>query len=846
MKLTRIYTGFMALLLGATMLTACSDQDDYSASTTPLLKDGSVVTGSSDVTATSATFYGTVTGLEKINTTSYSTGFKYGYAADALTETASAASAAEFSSSLSGLQNNTTIFYQAYVTLQGRLTYTGEVKSLVTTDAKAVTGEVSGIDYANATMSGSISKYPEDAVSGIVISVSSEQEDVRAGLRLTNEELTDNFTLTKKGLLPATTYYYATFLDLGSGVVYGDVKSFTTGSLEIDADVEFVDLGLSVKWAQRNVGAVSATDLGGQFGFGDLTGVNPSIDPAQYASADTYKTDLDVAYYAMGGKATLPTADQFEELFRLCKVEFVEMDGGVSGFEITGSNGNSIFLPAAGKRVGHDIVDEGIRGYYMTGSVNATNTQYAVDFEFSSAGNARATRAVYEALSVRPVSTARNAKLDKKMFCHTWYLDIDEDGKCRKYTSPLYFYGSDDSWRTVTNSEPIIGDVWCWTPNYAGGDKWICPAKDYGYMIFSEDGTIEVNQGGKVTKGTYTVDEDAKTLTLEGVEILHLDNYREQATNWSNQLKVLAIDETGMQIGVMRDNSSEGLCTWSFNYINEEARKPTKFQTSLLFWDDNYNGSWASDVKEFKMVSGEQYTFEVTGQRDGGKVVVLDFIGLAATYPNAIIRMDKIECDGKEVTFDVAKFKTGDLEGNGNYRIEIFNIWGAGTGEDSPFGGGKKDQEPAIAYNQSMKLTFTVLTLEGFQCGLSAADSNWAGDWGSEKIGVGGPGTYTVVNHVPVANGMVVVADIEGFATAFPNASITLDKVEVDGNEVVFDASKIMYGDIEGKGNYRIELFNIFGNTGADSPFGGGKKDFEPALGFTDNLAVTFTVNSIY
>lgn len=846
MKTSRIYSAVTALLLGAAVLTACSDKDDYSASTTPLLTDGSVVTGSSDVTATSATFHGTVSGLETANKASYSTGFKYGFTQDALTETASSSADAEFSSTITGLQDATTIYYQAFVTLQGRVTYKGEVKSLITTDATAVTGDASGIDYTQATLAGSISKYPADAkAAGIVISTNSGDEAVRAGLRLSTSELSDSYTYTKAGLLPSTTYYYAAFLDLGPGVVYGEVKQFSTPDHEVSVDEEFVDLGLSVKWAKRNLGAKTEGDLGGLFAFGDLTGVNPSIDPADYASYDTYKTDADVVFQIMDNKATLPTADQFEELFSLCKVEYGEVNGA-AGYKFTGPNGNSIFLPAAGKRVGHDVQDVGVKGYYLTGSVNPSVDNFAIDYEFNESAGSRATRATYEALSVRPVSTARDVKLDKSLLYHTWYLDIDEEGKTRKFSCPLYFYGSDDSWRTVTNGEPIAGDVWCWAPDYAG-NTWICEAKDYGFMILKEDGTIEVNQGGVSKTGTFTVDEKEKTITLEGVEILYLDNYRDQGTNWSRKLKIMAIDETGMQIGVMRDNSPEGLCTWSFNYINEEARKPTQFTASLLFWDDMYNQAWASNTDEIKVEEGKQYTFEVSGQRAGGKVVVLDFVGLAATYPNAIIRIDKIETDGNEVPFDVAKFKTGDIEGNGNYRVELFNIWGAGTGSDSPFGGGAKEQEPALAFNSTLKITYTILTLEGFQCGLSAAGSDWSGNWGDEKIGVGGPGTYTVVNHFPIPDGMVVVVDITDFATAFPNASVTLNKVEVDGKEVAFDESKIKYGDIESKGNYRIELFNIFGSgTAADSPFGGGAKDFEPALGFTDNMAVTFTVNSLY
>ena len=116
MKLTKIFSAVMALLMGAAMLTACSDKDDYYANTTPLLSDGSVVTGSSDVTATTATMHGTVKGLESLNTASYAVGFKYGFSENALTETATAASGAEFSATINGLMASQVVFYQAYVT----------------------------------------------------------------------------------------------------------------------------------------------------------------------------------------------------------------------------------------------------------------------------------------------------------------------------------------------------------------------------------------------------------------------------------------------------------------------------------------------------------------------------------------------------------------------------------------------------------------------------------------------------------------------------------------------------------------------------------------------------------
>ena len=149
MKINKILFGLLAVVIGL-FFTGCSD-DDYTISNTPLLTEGSVVSGSSDVTANSATFHGSVTGLEKQASSSYVTGFYYGYSEDALTESIVTSSASEFSGSLSGLPKNQQIFYQAYVTLQGKVTYKGEVKSLVTTDARVATGDVTAVTFSSAS-----------------------------------------------------------------------------------------------------------------------------------------------------------------------------------------------------------------------------------------------------------------------------------------------------------------------------------------------------------------------------------------------------------------------------------------------------------------------------------------------------------------------------------------------------------------------------------------------------------------------------------------------------------------------------------------------------------------------
>ena len=94
----KILFGIMVLVVGVFM-AGCSD-DDYAISTQPLLADNSVVTGSADVTATSAILHGTVSGLGGQASSAYTTGFNYGEGADALTEKVVATGGEDFSATV--------------------------------------------------------------------------------------------------------------------------------------------------------------------------------------------------------------------------------------------------------------------------------------------------------------------------------------------------------------------------------------------------------------------------------------------------------------------------------------------------------------------------------------------------------------------------------------------------------------------------------------------------------------------------------------------------------------------------------------------------------------------------
>lgn len=879
----KILFGIMSLVLGL-FLTGCSD-DDYSINSTPLLADDSVVTGSADVTATTATFYGTVTGLEEQSSSAYTTGFYYGDAQDNLSEKTTATSASEFSSTISG-ETGSVVYYQAYVTLQGRVTYTGEVKSTILTNATATTGEYKDLTANSVTLAGSLSQAPSSAEAGIILSgVGETQEDVRNGVRIAASSLS-SLSVSALGLLPNTTYYYVAYLDLGAGVVYGEVKSFTTPSQDFDLDNDLVDLGLSTKWAKYNVGASSANQLGGLFGFGDMTGYNTSIDPEDYASADIYKSAKDVANQTFGGKVTIPTIDEFEELFSLCTKEWTEQDG-VAGYKFTGPNGNSIFLPAAGSRTQGTTAGEGIEGRYLSGSVNPSDSKYAMSYLFNNSGAyARSTTPVYQALSVRPVSVAKNVKFDKTLLYKTWELDLTTEGEYKTFPGPTYFYGADDSWRTITNNEPVVGDSWAWEADFAG-NSWAVggsAANCQGSITFNEDGTVSVTHvtadGVETTeKGTYTVDEDNKTITLKGVEVLCPTNFTDGYVSVrTGEIKVLSLTESSLQLGVYRDDS-QGKCTLSLNMI-PQLEKYGYTAKLTCYGEGPSSDAWSSATTT---VAGGQtgtytITFNTSEPRKNGQVYVLDIPEFATAYPNAFIRIDKIEADGKDVPFDANKFYYGNIEGAGTFRVEMANIWGCGHNDgwnglkDTPFHkeGGETTNETALAFNSTFAVTFTIVSLDtdlSFNVKQTAVglDDSWnmPGNWGKENPGAvkvvldDQTHQYKLVSTDNVAltltaddcggttpsNGAVNLIDIVGIRSYFPAFDAKLVSVVNDGANVSFVADNILYGDIEGNGNFRVELHNIWGSGTASNPAFGG---VEQAAGNPCVTTLGFKSSSVY
>lgn len=857
-------------------MTGCSD-DDYSISNTPLLTDESVTTGSADVTVTSATFHGTVKGLEEQNASAYALGFYYGKSEDNLSEKVAASGSSEFQATVSGMPGDV-VYYQAYVTLQGRVTYKGSVQSAIMTDAKAITGEPKDLTANSVILTGKLEKAPQEATSGIVISGVEGSEKVRAGVRIVAAGINDNYEIKAEGLLPNTTYHYTAYLDLGNGTVYGEDRTFTTAPADFNPDTDLVDLGLSTKWAKYNVGATDEKQLGGLFGFGDMTGFQTSINLEDYASADIYKTDRDVANKVYGSWVTMPTIDEFEELFTECKKEWVEdTENHVAGYKFTGPNGNSIFLPAAGTRTQGNVSGEGLNGYYLSGSINATDNRFAMAYSFDQNVARRTSTPVYQALAIRPVSVAKNVKFDKEKLYNTWEFDLKPDESHYKFVGPVFFYGKDASWASYTNNQPVVGETTGWDADYASIKSWAItdPSHCNGTMTFykDEDGNdkvkvhqVQADGSYKDSEGTFTVDEKNKTITMT-IDPLNAVEYIGGITRTDEtKIKVMSLSDEALQLGVIRSSDGQLMI---YNYVTSDVKNG--YVAKLTAWGDG--GSWdgATTVVSGGSKAVGQYTvkLETTEARTNGKVYVLDLEGFAAKYPKALVRIDAIKADGQDLKFDANKFHYGDIEDNGNYRIELFNIWGSGTAQNSPFraSGGPGDAgEPALAFNHTFEVTFTVVSNTSDGTGVYTPTFNAVRGWGEGEAQLFGyndgstlkvvksdKGQYSLENNQfdmtyegsGFEGGTIMTfiefADLYGF---FPGTHSTLDEFYLDGQAVSYDKSKVI--DANENPKYRLELFNCYAATKDNCAFGVKDGDLMRELGFNKSMRAKFTVHSLF
>lgn len=158
--------------------------------------------------------------------------------------------------------------------------------------------------------------------------------------------------------------------------------------------VEWVDLGLpsGLLWATCNLGAATPEGYGDYYAWGE-TATKDVYDWSTYkyctADAEGYLQTLtkyntsstygtpdnlttleamdDAAAQKLGSGARMPTKAEWDELIYNTTAEMTTMNG-VNGRKFTASNGESLFLPAAGHRSDSELYNAGSVGYYWSSS----------------------------------------------------------------------------------------------------------------------------------------------------------------------------------------------------------------------------------------------------------------------------------------------------------------------------------------------------------------------------------------------------------------------------------------------------------------------------------------------
>ncbi|MGM9746077.1 MAG: hypothetical protein ACI30H_03875 [Paludibacteraceae bacterium] len=173
---------------------------------------------------------------------------------------------------------------------------------------------------------------------------------------------------------------------------------------------EYVDLGLpsGLKWATCNVGATAPEEYGDHYAWGE-TAPKSSYSSDNYSYSDNPNVlplDKDAARANWGGQWRMPTKEEWQELLDNCTWTWVEgYNGGENnGYNVTGSNGNSIFLPAAGYRNLNSLSYKGEYGYYWSSLLDTDNTDNAWDVFFRSDNVSKFSNNRCYGRSIRPVS----------------------------------------------------------------------------------------------------------------------------------------------------------------------------------------------------------------------------------------------------------------------------------------------------------------------------------------------------------------------------------------------------------------------------------------------------------
>ena len=321
-----------------------------------------------------------------------------------------------FTVNLSNLSAGTKYYVRAYAINEVGTSY-GSTISFTTEEEPsyskpAVTpSSATNVTTSSATIGGNVTSDGGTTVTerGVCYSTSSSNPTTSNSKKSSGSGL-GNFTVNLSNLSAGTKYYVRAYAINEVGTSYGSTISFTTEQSSSTSNTEnghqYVDLGLSVKWATCNVGTTKPEGYGDYFAWGETRSKSyyNGSSYSYYDNPTTLPLSADAARANWGGKWRMPTIDEFDELRNNCTWKWTTQNG-VNGYKVTSnSNGNYIFLPAAGYRDLGSLYGAGDYGYYWSSSAYGPNySTTALYMYFYSTWKERKNDYKAAGRSVRPV-----------------------------------------------------------------------------------------------------------------------------------------------------------------------------------------------------------------------------------------------------------------------------------------------------------------------------------------------------------------------------------------------------------------------------------------------------------
>lgn len=266
-----------------------------------------------------------------------------------------------------------------------------------------ITLEATDVSETSATLNGYVaaSNTTKSYTAGFFLSTTNStpsSTDYTKNVTYSGSNPIGYFSASATELLSGTKYYFRAYVLYDGNYYYGVPLEFTTNDSPSCSGYltcpdsnhpHMIDLGLpsGTKWACCNVGANAPEEYGNYYAWGETqTKSVYSDDTYQYyqngksvdIGTDIAGTDYDAATANWGEPWQMPSEMQLEELCNNCTSVWITLDG-VDGRKFTGSNGGSIFLPAAGFRRLDRLDLAGIWSLYWSSTISEhINDAYAL------------------------------------------------------------------------------------------------------------------------------------------------------------------------------------------------------------------------------------------------------------------------------------------------------------------------------------------------------------------------------------------------------------------------------------------------------------------------------------